>query len=62
LRVTQVDIAEAIAKISQERRITQVVLGKTQKSRWKILLKGSFVERLMRSLHAVDIHIIATDS
>ncbi|MBW4657902.1 MAG: universal stress protein [Drouetiella hepatica Uher 2000/2452] len=60
LRVVHVDIAEAIAQVAKERRITQVVLGKTQKARWKILLKGSFVDRLMRSLHEVDIHIIET--
>ncbi|HEY9639834.1 MAG TPA: universal stress protein [Coleofasciculaceae cyanobacterium] len=61
LRVTHPHVAEAIAQVAKERRITQVVLGKTQKPKWKFLLKGSLVDQLMRSLNQVDIHIIGTN-
>ncbi len=61
LRVTHQDLAQAIAQVAKERRISQVVLGKTQQSRWKILLRGSLIDRLLQSLSQVDIHIIETE-
>lgn len=60
LRVESEDVVRAIASVAAENRISQIVLGETQRSRWHLLTKGSIVQRLMRSLSNVDIHIIAT--
>lgn len=53
-------VVEAIAQVSQTHHITQIVLGQSRRSRWYLLLKGSIVQRLMRLLPSVEIHIIAT--
>lgn len=61
IRVTNHDIAQAIADVACKYRITQIVIGESQRSRWKILLKGSLTQKLVRLLKNIDLHIIATD-
>ena len=60
VRVSQASVAEAIAATARSLRITQIVLGRSRQSRWKILLRGSFIDQLMRSLPEIDLHIIST--
>jgi two-component system, OmpR family, sensor histidine kinase KdpD len=62
LRVQSNDVPTAIAMVAEQERITQIVIGESQRSRWKQLLKGSFTQRLMRLIHQkhIDLHIIAT--
>ncbi|MDZ4876930.1 MAG: Sensor protein KdpD [Chroococcidiopsis cubana SAG 39.79] len=61
MRVKSHDIAQAIADVACKYHITQIVIGESQRSRWKILLKGSLTQKLVRLLKNVDLHIIATD-
>ncbi|GET35920.1 universal stress protein [Microseira wollei] len=61
LRVTSYDIANAIANVATEYRITQIVVGKSPRSRWKLLLRGSLTQQLVRLLKNIDLHIIASD-
>jgi two-component system sensor histidine kinase KdpD len=61
LRVESPDIVDAIVEVSTQERITQIVLGETRRSRLQLLFKGSIVQRLMRALPQVDLHIIAND-
>lgn len=59
--VHQLDVAdpvEAIAAFVAEHRVTQVVIGHTQRSRWHELLHGSLVNRLLRALPDTDVHVI----
>lgn len=60
IRVESEDIVNTIASVATEYYITQIVLGETHRSRWHLLTKGSIVQRLMRALPSVDLHIIAT--
>ena len=60
LRVKGDNVPEAIAEVARKNLVTQVVLGQSQKSRWRLLLRSSTVQQLMRHLKAVDLHIIAT--
>jgi len=55
------NIPKAIAQVAQEQHITQIVIGESQRSRWKILLQGSLTQQLVQLLKQVDIHIIATE-
>jgi two-component system sensor histidine kinase KdpD len=59
LRVESPDIVTAIVEVSTKERITQIVLGETRRSRLQLLFNGSIVQRLMRALPQVDLHIIA---
>jgi two-component system sensor histidine kinase KdpD len=61
IRVKSYDIATAIADVACKYHITQIVIGESQRSRWKILLKGSLTQKLVRLLRNVDLHIMATD-
>ncbi|MBU7582561.1 MAG: sensor histidine kinase KdpD [Nostoc sp. TH1S01] len=61
IRVTNSNIAKAIAEVAEKYRITQIVIGESQRSRWQILFKGSLTQKLVRLLKNIDIHIIASD-
>ncbi|MBD1925264.1 sensor histidine kinase KdpD [Trichocoleus sp. FACHB-90] len=61
IRVTSPDVPKAIAEVAQKYHITQVVLGHSQKSRWELFWKGSFVQQLMRYLKTIDLHVIASE-
>lgn len=61
IHVKNHDVATAIAHVAKEYHITQIVVGESQHSRWKILLRGSLTQKLVRSLKNIDIHIIATE-
>ena len=62
LRVNGTNIAKAISEVAKQYRITQIVIGESQQSRWKLLLRGSLTQQLVRSLKHVDLHIIATET
>ena len=62
LRVNGNNIAKAISEVAKQYRITQIVIGESQQSRWKLLLRGFLTQQLVRSLKHVDLHIIATET
>ncbi|MBD2518267.1 sensor histidine kinase KdpD [Nostoc sp. FACHB-973] len=61
IRVTDSNVANAIAEVAEKYRITQIVIGESQRSRWQILLKGSLTQKLVRLLKNIDLHIIASE-
>ncbi len=61
VKVVDQNKARAIAGIARDYRITQIVIGESQRSRWKILLHGSLTQQLLKSLKNIDVHIIATE-
>lgn len=63
LRVTSQNIPGAIAETAEKYHITQIVMGESQRSRWKLLLQGSFTQQLMKLIRDrnIDLHIIATN-
>lgn len=61
IRATNQDKAKAIADVANTYHITQIVIGESQRSRWKLMLRGSLTHKLLRSLKNIDVHIIATD-
>lgn len=63
LRVSQQNVSQAIAQVAAEYHITQIVIGESQQSAWKRLIKGAFTQKLMKLIHQqhIDLHIIATE-
>jgi two-component system sensor histidine kinase KdpD len=61
LRVNGTNIAKAISEVAKQYRITQIALGESQQSRWRLLLGGYLIQQLVRSLKHVDLHIIVTE-
>jgi len=60
IRISDHNKSKAIAEIAKQYRITQIVIGESQQSRWKILLRGSLTQKLLKALKDIDIHIIST--
>lgn len=61
LREASYDVTKTIIEVANNYHITQIVMGESHKSRWEILLRGSLTQTLMRSLHNIDLHVIATE-
>ena len=61
IRVKNYDVAQAIAAVAQQHHITQIVIGESQRSRWKLFLHGSLTQKLVRLLKNVDLHIIGAE-
>jgi two-component system, OmpR family, sensor histidine kinase KdpD len=62
IRIKSNSVLEGIIDTAREYWITQIVVGETHRSRWELLLKGgSVVQKLVRSLPDIDLHVIATD-
>ena len=61
IRVTNYDKAKAIAQIAKSYYITQIVIGESQRSLWRLMLRGSLTHQLLKSLKNIDVQIIATE-
>ncbi len=63
IRVVSSQIPSSIAEIAEREHITQIVIGESQQSWWKIFLRRSFTEQVLRLIRAkeIDLHIIATE-
>lgn len=53
------DVAAAIAAYVRSEHITQVIVGHSSRSRWRQMTRGSVIDRLLRLLPDIDIHVIA---
>lgn len=63
LRIASQNIPKVIAEVAEKYHITQIVMGESQRSRWRLLLQGSFIQQLMQLIRDknVDLHIISTN-
>jgi len=53
------DPVEGVLGLAYGQYVTQIVIGEPLRSRWQELLRGSFVNRLIRRATNIDIHVIA---
>jgi two-component system sensor histidine kinase KdpD len=49
---------EAVLGYAYRQGVTQVVVGESERSRWRELVRGSFVTRLIRAASNLDIHVM----
>ena len=56
---TEDDPVESILSFAYQQHVTQIVVGESLRSRWRALLQGSFVDRLIRRASNIDVHVIA---
>jgi two-component system sensor histidine kinase KdpD len=58
--VQQADSAvDGVLGYAYRQHVTQIVVGEPLRSRWQELVRGSFVNRLIRKAANIDIHVIA---
>jgi two-component system sensor histidine kinase KdpD len=53
------DVATEIIRYARENRITQIVVGHSDRTRWQEFLKGSIINRLTQELRTIDILLVA---
>jgi two-component system sensor histidine kinase KdpD len=53
------DPVDAVLGLAYRQYVTQIVIGEPLRSRWQELIRGSFVNHLIRRATNIDIHIIA---
>jgi two-component system sensor histidine kinase KdpD len=49
---------EAVLGYAYRQSVTQIVVGESERSRWRELVQGSFVTRLIRAASNLDIHVM----
>jgi two-component system sensor histidine kinase KdpD len=55
-------IADAVIRYAQANNVTQIVIGKSARTRWFEILHGSVVHDLVRRSGNISVHVIAGDS
>ncbi len=55
------DVAEALTDFARAENVTQIVLGATRRSRWKELIGGSVINRVIALAGHTDVHVISAD-
>ncbi|QCT03524.1 UspA domain-containing protein [Paenibacillus algicola] len=53
------DAAEVIIETARERKITQIVLGQSVRTKWEELTEDSIMNEILRSIELVDIHVVS---
>jgi len=51
--------AQAIVEYARQHQITQIFLGRSSRSRWRELLRGSVINEVVRLAEGIDVHIVA---
>ncbi|MBE3583507.1 MAG: sensor histidine kinase KdpD [Limnochordaceae bacterium] len=52
------DVAQEILHLARVRNVTQILIGKPEKPRWKELIHGSPVDRIIRESGPISVHIV----
>jgi two-component system, OmpR family, sensor histidine kinase KdpD len=58
IRVAGRDVAAELARVARERHVTQIVIGQPTRTRWRALLFGSVVDRVLREPIGADVHVV----
>ena len=53
------DVAGEIIRYARENRITQIVVGHSDRTRWQEFVRGSIINRLTNELRTIDILLVA---
>lgn len=56
------DVAAEIIRYARDNRMTQIVMGHSDRSRWQELLKGSIINQITHELRSIDILIVASNT
>ena len=52
------NVADELLKFAREHEITHVIFGQSARSRWEIIWKGSVINRFLREVNDVAVHVI----
>lgn len=57
--ITGASVADALLHFARHNNITKIIIGQPLRPRWRELLRGSIVNRLVRQSGAIDIYVIS---
>lgn len=52
------DVVETLVQVAETRNVTEVIVGKSRRSRWQELLRGSVVHDLIRASGNLDVYVV----
>lgn len=52
------NVADELLKFARDNEITHVIFGQSARSRWRIMLKGSVINRFLREVKDAAVHVI----
>lgn len=52
-------LAETLARVAEQHRVTHLVMGESARSRWAEIQNGSLVRQVLSASHGVDVYIVA---
>ena len=55
------NVADELLKFAREHEITHVIFGQSARSRWEIIWKGSVINRFLREVNDVAVHVIPVE-
>ena len=58
--MSALNVSEAIIKLSNERNVTKIVMGKPTRRGWKRLLFGSLVDSLITDAHNINLYLLGS--
>jgi two-component system sensor histidine kinase KdpD len=58
VRAEGTNVAEEVAKVVREKRITQVIFGRSAQTGWRKYLYLTAIQRFLRDAPPVDVHIV----
>jgi len=59
--VSDEEFSTAVLRYAREHNVTKIIVGKPQQSRWRDLLRGAFVDDLIRRSEDIDVYVISGD-
>lgn len=58
IRIKADDVATGLARVAHEKNVESIVIGHSRRGRLQELLQGSTVNKLLRLVRDVDVHVI----
>ncbi len=62
IRATGKSVAEEVARVVRDKRITQVIFGRSAQTGWKKYLYLTAIQRFLRDAPPVDVHIVTQEA
>ena len=51
--------ARELVRFAREHQVTQIFLGRSSRSRWQEIVRGSVINEVARLAEGIDLHIVA---
>ncbi|WP_010268525.1 universal stress protein [Paenibacillus senegalensis] len=52
-------VAQVIADVAKENKVTQIIMGQSARTRWEEITKGSVINDILREIPFIDLHIVS---